>query len=177
VGKNEDPGSKLAHFETLLDGPGASAEVAVLKLCYVDFNESTDAQKLFDSYVAKVDVVKAKRPGLKLVHATAPLTTLQGGLKGFLKGLIGRPLGGMKENINRARYNALLREKFGGKEPLWDIAAVEAGSGAGSCTFTRDGKSWPCLKPELTDDGGHLNARGQREAADALVKAIASATP
>lgn len=174
VGKNEDPSSKLAHFETLIDGPGKDAEVAVLKLCYVDFNPGTDPKALFDAYLAKVEAVKKKRPELTLVHATAPLTTLQGGFKGFVKKLIGRPLGGAPENQAREQYNALLRAHFGGKEPIWDLAAVESGAGAGACTFEHGGKTWPCLKPELTDDGGHLNAKGQRAAAEALVKVLAS---
>jgi hypothetical protein len=175
VGKNEDPHSKLAHFEALLDGPGAAAEVAVLKLCYVDFNAGTDPKALFDAYLSRVAAVKKKRPDLALVHVTAPLTTVQTGIKGTLKNLLGRAAAGERENQARERYNALLRAEFAGKEPLWDLAAVEAGQGAGACSFTRDGKAWPCLKPELTDDGGHLNARGQREAAGALVQALAAA--
>jgi hypothetical protein len=175
VGKNEDPKSKLEHFEKLLDGPGAQADLALMKLCYVDFNASTDPQALFDAYLARVEAVKKKRPGLVLVHVTAPLTTVQTGLKGFLKNAIGRAAAGEKENQARARYNALLRERFGGKEPVFDLAAVEAGKGGGACSFMRDGVSWPCLKPELSDDGGHLNARGQREAAEALVQTLATA--
>jgi hypothetical protein len=173
VGKNEDPKSKLAHFETLLDGPGAGADVALLKFCYVDFNADTDARALFAAYLEKVEAVKRKHPALKLVHVTAPLTTVQSGVKGFLKNALGRAAAGEKENQARARYNALLRAEFAGKEPIFDLAAVEAGQGAAACSFTRDGERWPCLRPELTDDGGHLNARGQREAATALVEAIA----
>jgi hypothetical protein len=175
VGKNQDPRSKLAHFEALLDGPGAGAEVALLKLCYVDFEADTDAKKLFDDYLARVAAVKKKHPALKLVHVTAPLTTVQSGVKGLLKNALGRAAAGERENQKRAEYNALLRERFLGKEAIFDLAAVEAGQGAAACRFTREGKDWPCLKPELTDDGGHLNARGQREAAEALVRALAEA--
>ena len=172
VGKNENPRSKLEHFEVLLDGPGAQAEVALLKLCYVDFNAATDAGALFDAYVARVDAVKKKHPALTLVHVTAPLTTVQGGLKGFLKHAVGAGAAGEKENMARARYNALLRARYAATEPIFDLAAIEAGQGADACSFTRDGETWPCLRAELTDDGGHLNARGQREAAQALVEVL-----
>jgi hypothetical protein len=177
VGKNEDPQSKLTHFDALLDGPGAQADIALMKLCYVDFNASTDAKALFDAYVARVEAVRKKHPALTLVHVTAPLTTVQGGVKGFLKNALGRAAAGEKENIARARYNALLRARFGGKEPIFDLAAVEAGQGASACSFTREGESWPCLRPELSDDGGHLNARGQREAAEALIAALDRRSP
>lgn len=175
VGKNEDPHSKLRDFEALLDGPARAAEVALVKLCYVDFGPGVDAQKLFEAYLERVEAVKKKHPTLALVHVTAPLTTVQGGLKGFVKNAIGRAPAGQRENQARHAYNTLLRARFGGKEPLFDLAAVEAGDGPTACRFSRDGQQWPCLRPELTDDGGHLNARGQREAALALAKALAAA--
>jgi hypothetical protein len=42
-------------------------------------------------------------------------------------------------------------------------------------SFDRDGKQSPCLRHELTDDGGHLNALEGNEAGRAFIDAVAAA--
>lgn len=175
VGRNEDPRSKLQSFEALLAGGAAQADLAMMKLCYVDFTAATDVQALFAEYKRSHESLRARYPGLVLIHVTAPLTTIQGGLKGWLKSTIGMGASGEAENVKRHEFNDLLRQTWGGRAPVFDLAQVESGSGGSACTFRRGGKRWPCLKPSLTDDGGHLNAAGRREAALALVQTLATA--
>lgn len=175
VGENEKPATKLAAFEErLAKGDGARAQVALLKFCYVDFRGDTDVDALFGDYVAMVERLSKSHPSLRFVHATAPLSTVQTGLKAFLKHLVGRPAQGEAENQARHRYNELVRARFASTKAVFDIARVES-EGPHTCSFERDGKRWPCLAPALTDDGGHLNEKGQAAAAHAFVEAIAAA--
>lgn len=171
VGTNTDPSSKLQGFEQLL-GKGTAPQLAVVKLCYVDISADTDAAALFAQYQAMVKTLEAKYPNVGLVHVTAPLTTVQAGFKGFLKDTFGKGAAGTRENIKRHTYNELVRKAYG-QGRLFDLAAVEAGEGGGACRFTKDGASYPCLRPALSDDGGHLNAKGQAEAARALISVLA----
>lgn len=169
VGENEHPLGKLEHFATTLEKtPGV--DVALLKLCYVDFSPDTDVAALFAAYQARHDALKAKFPSVEFVHVTAPLTVVQSGLKAFAKRLVGSAPWGARENVKRHQFNELVRKTYG-TERLFDLAAVES-TGADACTFERDGKTWPCLRPSWTDDGGHLNAKGQREVARAFVEAL-----
>ncbi len=170
-GTNGQPESKLKGFEALVAQAG-ELDLAAMKLCYVDFTPETDPEALFAEFKKAHEAVKAKRPGLKVMVVTTPLTTVQRGLKATLKNKLGGGAYGERENVRRHQFNELLRREYQGKEPFFDLAAVESGSGAAACTFERDGKQWPCLRDELTDDGGHLNANGQRQAAIAWVKAL-----
>lgn len=169
VGENEHPLGKLEHFAATLEKtPGV--ELAVLKLCYVDFAPDTDVTALFAAYQARHDALKTKFPSIEFVHVTAPLTVVQSGLKAFAKKLTGSAPWGARENVKRHQFNELLRKTYGSAR-LFDLAAVES-TGADACTFEREGKTWPCLRASWTDDGGHLNARGQREVARAFVEAL-----
>lgn len=175
VGRNEDPLGKVRAFEALLAGGAGHADLALMKLCYVDFNPSTDVAALFDAYRRSHEALQKAHPGLVLVHVTAPLSTVQGGVKGWLKGALGRAPAGAREDVKRHQFNELLRRTWSGREPIFDLAAVEAGAGPSACSFELDGQRWPCLQPALTDDGGHLNAEGRKRAARALVETLAGA--
>jgi hypothetical protein len=176
VGRNEDPASKIAHFEKLMtEGPGASAEIAFFKFCYVDFAPETDVEKLFSQYQASLKSLQEKRPNTVFVHVTVPLTTVQTGFKGWLKNLIGSGAWGQRENVKRHQFNELLRKSYEGREPLFDLAKLESIRPDGSAeSFTRDGKAYPSLVRGYTDDGGHLNAIGQRVVAEKLVSFLAA---
>jgi hypothetical protein len=171
VGHNEDPASKIAHFEKLMtEGPGSNADVAFFKFCYVDFTPETDVEKLFSQYQASLKALKEKRPNVTFVHLTVPLTTVQTGLKGWLKNTLGSGAWGVRENMKRHQYNELLRKAYEGREPLFDLAKYESTAPDGKAeAFTRDGRSYPSLVRGYTDDGGHLNRLGQRVLAEKFV--------
>lgn len=174
IGENEEPSRKVKDFGALVAALGPGAQVAAMKLCYVDFDQPRDAAALLAEYQREVAALRAKVQGVTVLHVTAPLTTVQSGLKAVVKDLLGKGRWGRKFNIARHGFNEKLRAAVQG-EPLFDLAEAEAGTGPGRCVDVVDGKPFPCLRPELSDDGGHLNARGQREVARAFAAALAGA--
>jgi hypothetical protein len=150
-------------------------EVALVKFCYVDFSADTDAKALFARYRASIDVLRSRHPGTTFVHVTAPLTEVQGGAKGLLKRLLGRAPYGTVENVRREEYNALLRETYGGREPIFDLARIESVAPDGTAVTTQwKGRVVPAMAPVFTEDGGHLNAAGKLRAARELVSVLAA---
>lgn len=176
VGVNGDPRSKLAAFERLLDGSGdAPPDIALVKLCYVDVSADTDTAGLFEAYRAKMRDLAARSPKTIFVHVTVPLTTLQSGPKAWLKRLLGREPYGALENGKREDFNARLRAAYAGREPLFDLARLEATTASGlPVTIESQGRRIPALDPAITSDGGHLDAAGQDRIARALVSYLAS---
>ena len=176
VGKNTEPKTKLDDFAKNIDaGIGEKADAAALKFCYVDVMADTDPEALFNDYVAEVEKIQKAFPELTIIHFTTPLTTIQTGLKARIKKIIGRPVYGMEENINRHTYNELLRARYNGKSPVLDIAAIESTYPDGKrATFEADGKTYFSLVPEYTGDGGHLNELGRKKVAEQLVLILAN---
>jgi hypothetical protein len=81
---------------------------------------------------------------------------------------------GYQDNHVRAGYNDLLHHEYGGKEPIFDLAALEStGPDRKTHTVRMGGERHPVLVPEYTDDGGHLNALGQRVVAEQLLLFLA----
>lgn len=175
VGENTRPATKIAGFEKWLADPAANADIAFFKFCYVDIDAATDVRALFDSYVSMYERVKAGKPHVEFVHVTVPLTVTQGGLKGYVKKLLGRDPAGERENIKRHEFNELLRARFAGKAPIFDLARVESVQPDGSPHgFERDGRTFPSLVPAYSYDGEHLNEQGRKHVAAELVKVLAS---
>jgi lysophospholipase L1-like esterase len=174
---NGDPQRKLESFQRALGaGPGGSTDLALLKFCYIDFTPDTDARAVFERYQAVIQGLQASHPGTTFVHATIPLTGVQGGIKGTLKRLLGRAPYGLAENVRREEYNALLRQAYQGKEPLFDVARIESTAPDGRVeTFDWNGRAVPALVPAYTSDGGHLNAEGQLVVARELLAVLAAA--
>ena len=172
AGPNGDPRAKFEAFERFIVGPGGEAiEIAFVKLCYADIDGSTNAQSLFDRYVAMVERIKRARPTLRVLHATVPLKAADQGAKGAVKRLVGNGTG--PANAVRGRYNDLLRARFPASQII-DIAAVESRALDGSAaTSTVAGVAWPALCAEYTSDGGHLNELGQVVVARALLLKLA----
>jgi hypothetical protein len=169
VGKNRDPSAKLRDFAAALEGGlGARVDVAMVKLCFIDFNRGADPDQLFAEYRATVGRLRVAFPRLRILHVTVPLTTVQSGPRALLKRVLGRPLWGAPENQLRERYNALLRAEYEGKAPFFDLARVEATLPGGA------GRTPPALAPEWASDEGHLNPAGSRWAAAHLLRALAA---
>jgi lysophospholipase L1-like esterase len=175
IGENGDPASKARDFAAVLDQKKDSTPaVALFKYCYLDVTPDTDVATLFAAHRDTVRALQARHPEVTFVHVTAPLTTVEPASKLFVKRLLGKPT---SRDVNRKRneFNALVRREFQG-EPIYDLARVESSRPDGSrAYFVAGSDTVYTLAPELTDDGGHLNAAGRRAAALELL-AVLSAT-
>jgi len=175
IGENEKPLSKIEAFERAMDGGiGGRADLAFFKFCYVDFASTTDVDKVFARYEETMARLRTRHPKARLAHVTVPLTVTQRGIKGSMKALFGRPRWGESENHVRHRYNERLRQTYAGKEPLFDLARLEATRADGSPeSFLHEGRSIPRLVSTYSDDGQHLNANGRSYLAAKLASFVA----
>lgn len=176
IGVNGDPEGKVRAFESdLRGGLGEHIDVALMKFCYVDFSLETDVNALFADYASSMARLEREYPHVKFLYSTAPLTTVDRGLRAWLKELLGR--GSQDEALNavRERYNALVRAKYASTGRLFDIAAIESTDPAGDRVGgTTGGDRFEELYGPYASDQGHLNALGSGLAASALVSLIAT---
>lgn len=173
IGKNGDPLSKINDFAAAIDaGAAQGADMALMKLCYVDFNANTDAIQVANSYISSLDDLAQKHPDTQFVAVTTPLRTTQTGLKTWIKQLMGRQPSGYLDNAKRGQFNKRLREHYAEAGRLFDLAAIEAESNGKLCRIYVDFQVVEALCPDLSSDGGHLNERGQEVVATALLNFI-----
>jgi len=178
IGQNTKPQSKIEAFTYFLDnGVGNNADIAFFKFCYVDVTARTDVQRLFSAYKNTMSRLKNKFPKIRFIHMTTPLTSKLTGLdawtrktKNLVKKIIGRPVFGYHDNIERNQFNEMLRREYADKEPLFDLAKIESTFPDGTrASFTKEGKTFYFLVPAYTHDGGHLNEKGRKIVAEQLL--------
>ena len=176
VGSNRDPKSKIDAFVAKMEGSlGDKVGVALVKFCYVDVTSSTDVDRLFEDYRVAMGHLRRRFPHIVFVHVTVPLTVAESGSKPWLKRLLGRTTGN-DDNIQRTRFNDLLLNEYGGKEPVFDLALAESTAADGTRRQYEQGNAtFYALLPDYTDDGGHLNLRGRRHVATQLLVCLAQA--
>lgn len=163
IGNNTDPKSKIQDFAAAINESAVQdADVALMKLCYIDFNADTDARQLANDYISSLESLAKKYPHTRFLAVTAPLTAVQTGPKAWVKKLLGKPLNGTVDNAKRGAFNALLRQQYLAVGRLFDLAKAETeASGQAACITQVDGQQVEVLCPEITNDGGHLNDHGQ----------------
>ncbi len=173
IGENGDPVSKARDFASALDeSRERSPAIALFKYCYLDLTPSTDVTALFAAHRTGVRALQARHPEITLVHVTVPLTTVEPSSKALLKRLLGKP-SAREANRKRNGFNDRIRREFEG-EPIFDLARIESTRPDGTrAFFVAGGDTIYTLAPELTDDGGHLNAMGRRAAAIELLSVLA----
>ena len=94
---------------------------------------------------------------------TVPLQTVQAGPKALVKRVLNRPLGGYASNARRNHYKRPAAAPLHDREPILDLAALEAVSPDGRVTtFSYEGQQFAALAPANAADAGHLNERGRR---------------
>ena len=156
VGQNGDAMSKIQDFAAAVDGGAAAgADVAAMKLCYLDFSATTDAVQIADTYIRMINDLAARHPKTRFVAVTAPLMVTQTGPKAWIKKILGRPPAQLIENAKRREFNERLRQQFGQDGRLFDLARIE------SSAFNPNGTAVESLAPAYTLDGGHLNKDGR----------------
>lgn len=156
LGGNGRPLEKIATFRTLMTGDlGASADVAFMKLCYVDvvgeaWDDAAAVDALLAAYRDMVAAVQAAHPDLKLLHVTVPLSPSN-----------------EIDNRRRERISQRLRDAYGAD--VFDLASIEAGGGHFSGSYGL------YLNPAwAADASGHLDAEGSRAVALELVAFLAA---
>lgn len=175
VGQNGDPLSKMKDFaETLRTSPTANVDVAMMKLCYLDFQNDVDAVKIAEQYIATLDGLAAEFPRTRFVAFTAPITVAQTGPKAWAKRLLGRTPAGYAENVRRLQFNDRLRARYKPEGRLFDLAQIEV-QGADVQYYL--GSPFEALDPAMTSDGGHLNAEGEQRVAAQLVEFLGGQPP
>lgn len=175
VGKNGDPALKTDDFARLIEGPlRGKVDVAFHKYCYADVTEKTDVAAVFGYYQTSMARLRAEFPGVTFVHVTVPLVRVQSGPRAALKLLLGQNPGRYGANFARERFNDLMRDAYRGKEPLFDLAAIESTRPDGSREAIQSGKrSGYALVPAYTLDNSHLNEVGRRRVAEELLVFLA----
>lgn len=177
IGENGDPLGKIKDFEAIMrDGMGDKVDIALMKLCYVDFEADTDAEAVFVAYRDAMGRLAAEYPEVGLVWATAPLTAEEAGIKAFVKRMAGRSADAAKNKV-RGEFNRLVRAECEERHaPLFDIAAAEARSPDGSRSGERArGAGIDSLRRDFTSDGGHLNESGRKAVAESALVALHAA--
>jgi hypothetical protein len=173
VGENGAPMSKTDAFVRIVGRTdGAPVDLAMQKFCYADFDRNTDTDSVFAQYEQRIEALRLARPDLQIVHVTSPLLEQRFYIKDVARRALGKTtLGDRLEKVRL--FNARLRSRYSGKDPIFDLAAVEAGSLA-------PGAGVPPNRPEAlkaeyaTADGGHLNALGQQVMAVEFLRFLAS---
>lgn len=170
IGKNKDPESKTDDFVKIVESSGGNnLDIAFHKYCYIDANATTDVEKVFSNYKKQINYLKTKYPKIRFVHSTMPLTTIQPGLKAWIKKMLGKSIG-LEANIKRNIFNQMLINNFQFIDPIFDFASAESMRPDGSMTtFTKDGEKYLTMYDNYSSDGGHLNKLGQKAVAEKLL--------
>jgi hypothetical protein len=174
VGRNLNPEYKIKEFKEIMEERfGDKVDIAFFKFCFVDITSHSNPEKILSTYCKTMNALKKRFPGVIFMHTTVPLCTPPRTMWAIIKVYIKRALGYstmMDDNRMRDRYNALLREKFDGKEPLFDLAEYEALGPDGMQYYCHwKGHEVPILINSYTNDGGHLNEVGRRHVAEQLL--------
>jgi hypothetical protein len=174
VGANGDPQSKLEDFARILRGGTlARLDLAFMKFCYVDFDPSSDAAAIYDRYCLQLEELEAGFPEVRFLHATVPLKVRRLGARSRIKLLLRRPMWEDDSNVKRHEFNELIRANFD-EGRIVDIARAESTASDGSeSTFARNGRRYPCMRPDLSTDGGHLNELGERRVGAEMISKLA----
>ena len=170
VGRNGDPLGKIKDFVST-SSSFPDIDVAMVKICYVDLNKSSDATAVAKTYADAIKTLQRAHPSTRFIAITSPLTAVPSGAKAWVKSLIKGSSPELADNEKRKDFNDYLRREFD-KDHLFDLAALEAEKAVAD-----DGKEIEVMRPSLTDDGGHLNAAGQRLVGAAFIKLLAAHKP
>lgn len=182
IGRNTEPQSKLDEFSNIMQQEAEKKpDIAFLKFCYVDFSANTDVPQVFAAYQTKMDALVKAFPQTTFIHLTVPLKSQatgfkkwRGEAKRWVKQLLNQQMNDRVDNQGRNDFNELLKNTYGGKAAVFDLAAIEATYPNGRQeVFHRNGKSYFSLVPDYTNDGGHLNELGRKVVAEKLLVFLA----
>ncbi len=162
VGRNRDPEAKLNEFVNKIDTLGFF-DAALIKFCYADINRFTDVDLMYYKYIQTISSLADKYGRTKFVYITSPLMVKRSFLIRLLKTILNRP----DDNINRNKFNRLLRETNDIR--IFDLAFLES-------HLENDKRVYKVeyLHENYTYDGGHLNKHGSEKVAYHLLTFLES---
>jgi hypothetical protein len=170
IGTNTEPVTKIDDFADKIREINGNVDIAFMKLCYVDITPRSNIPEIFNHYKKTLASLKAAYPGVTFVHFTSPLTYNASGIKNNLKRMLGKDVVGFANNLAREQYNEMIRSEYRGKEPVFDIAAIESTNTDGQQTIhILDGTQYTAMEKKYTYDGGHLNELGRKTVAEQLL--------
>ena len=173
IGTNGNPMGKVEAFSEIIEMNDGDFDVAFMKFCYADISADSDVEAIFNFYRTKINELEVLYPEITFIHCTVPLTTIQKGPKAFIKRILGQPLWGQRENIQRQKYNELLRNEYKDDEVVFDIARIESTDPSGEFIKHTDGDyTYYSIFPGYTYDSGHLNKEGRVLVAGELLKIL-----
>jgi hypothetical protein len=175
-GQNGEPQTKIDYFAaTIRDRHGLKPQLAFMKFCFVDFDPSTDVDRLFDRYRSTMETLKGEHPEIRFAHVTVPLMRRPTELKWRIYRLLGREIWEEAANVKRRLFNEKILRTFAA-DPVFDLARAESTRPDGTReAYQYRGAPFFSLYPDYTQDGGHLNAYGQRVAAQEMIRFMAAA--
>lgn len=174
IGKNTDPKSKIDMFKKNIDS--SDLDIAMLKLCYVDFKAKSNIEEIFDYYSSTIELLEKANPNIKIVHFTAPLVENKFSFKVLLKKILNKKIiWELDDNVTRNLFNKKIVKKYSMSSNIFNIALIESTKTDGArVTFNRGNSDYYSLNPEYTDDGSHLNTKGRVIVAEQLLLLLVS---
>ncbi|GAB4167751.1 MAG: hypothetical protein Kow00108_00330 [Calditrichia bacterium] len=155
VGENLKPIEKINNFYNVIKQNGDEIEIAMMKLCFVDFVMDANVDEIFNHYKDTILKIKKEFPQIKIIHITTPLTEKTPGWKKLVFKVIGREDKNETVNDKRLRYNSLLKDFFA-NDLIFDLAFVESNS------KDINTKKKLYLAGDFSADGAHLNTYGKK---------------
>jgi hypothetical protein len=175
IGVNGDPVGKCEDFARKLAGLAQPPDIALMKFCYIDFDESTNEAKLFATYAATLDRLQAKYPSTIFVPVTVPLTIRPAAWKRLAKFVLGREDVTSALNVKRGDFNRMILNRYADRV-IFDLARAESTFPDGSRNlFSWEGQTAVSLVDEYSSDGSHLNRTGSVRVATEMIHALAVA--
>lgn len=179
IHQNRDPLGKIAEFDRIIRaGVGEAVDVAILKLCYVDFHQGDDIDLVFETYRTTLAALERDYPEVAFVHSTVPVTAdrgPRGRVEDRLNRMFGQPTRlGAEHNVIREQLNQKLRAQYADSGRLYDIAAIQSTRLDGTrIVGTLGGETFYAMDWTHAVDSGHLNPQGAEIAVSALLATIA----
>ena len=126
-----------------------NVNIAFFKFCFADIKAETAIQEIFSDYNFVMSKLKAQFPETTFIHITVPLQTTKTTLKTWVKKLTRKEfIWEYDHNVARNEFNELLRKKYQGKEPVFDLAKIESTLSDGTeSSFTRNRKIYNLKLP------------------------------
>jgi hypothetical protein len=169
IGRNGDPASKVKSFQEALDaGVGKRVDIALMKFCFWDIRHDTNLDAVFNQYRETMVDLERRYPRVTFVHATVPLMAADVDWRARVRRLLAMSTPTDRDNAARDALNRKIREHYGPRSLLLDIARSETEPGVVT--------NPPQLAADFSSDGAHLNDVGRSRVAAAFVKSLSNAS-